>query len=75
MDNERKKTIEKLKEKMMDGWQMAHDPLCSKGFEAANRLIAQYELDIKILYNQLQLVKEYLPPSAKYMCDFSDFYK
>ena len=38
-----KEEIKKLKEAIKDGWHMANDPLCSKGFEAANKLIEFYE--------------------------------
>ena len=68
-----KEEIEELKQKIKDGWQIANDPICREGFKSANQLIAQYELDIKTLYLQLQLIKNYLPSYLKSMCDYSDF--
>lgn len=43
MDKEMEKTIQNLKDKIIDGWAMAHDPLCSEGFRAADTLIKYYE--------------------------------
>lgn len=43
MDKETLKIIEDLKDKIIDGWAMAHDPLCSEGFRAADTLIKYYE--------------------------------
>ena len=34
-----KEEIEELKQKISDGWAMAHDPVCSAGFEAADKYI------------------------------------
>jgi hypothetical protein len=41
-----KEEIEELKQKIKDGWQMAHDPMCSEGFEAAIELINYYEKEL-----------------------------
>ena len=38
-----KEEIEKLKQKIKDGWQMANDPICREGFEAVIKLIEYYE--------------------------------
>lgn len=43
MDKEMEKTIQNLKDKIIDGWAMANDPLCSEGFRAADTLIKYYE--------------------------------
>ena len=36
-------TLEELKQKIEDGWAMAHDPMCSDGFSAATYIISWYE--------------------------------
>ena len=41
------KTIQNLKDKIIDGWAMAHDPLCSEGFRAADTLIKYYEEQLR----------------------------
>lgn len=48
MDKEIEKTIQNLKDKIIDGWAMAHDPICSEGFRAADTLIKYYEEQINI---------------------------
>ena len=35
--------LEELKQMIADGWQMAHDPICSAGFDAAIYIINWYE--------------------------------
>lgn len=50
MEKETLKIIEDLKNRIIDGWAMANDPLCSDGFKAADMLIKFYE-------EQLQLYK------------------
>jgi hypothetical protein len=50
MEKEPLKIIEDLKNRIIDGWAMANDPLCSDGFKAADMLIKFYE-------EQLQLYK------------------
>ena len=58
-----KEEIEELKQKIKDGWAMAHDPACSAGFDAADTLIKYYEGE-SIYYkaaidNYINIVKSY----------------
>lgn len=41
-----KEEIEELKQKIKDGWKMANEPIYSKGFEAAIKLIEYYENEL-----------------------------
>lgn len=56
-----KDEINNLKEAIKDGWAMAHDPLCSKGFQAANEYIKYLEMTIADLTDIMETaLEEYL---------------
>lgn len=54
MNTEVDETIKRLKERIADGWAMAHDPICSEGFRAADSLIKYYEEQINIYKEMLK---------------------
>lgn len=53
MNKEIEKTIQNLKDKIIDGWANAKDPICSEGFRAAESLITYYEEQINI-YKEME---------------------
>ena len=41
--------IKELKQKIRDGWALAHDPVCSEGFSAADAYISYLEMQTESL--------------------------
>ena len=57
--------IKKLKDKIDDGAAMAHDPMCSEGFEAARMLIEYYEIQLERCMRIVTIYEDLLVVSNK----------
>jgi len=78
-----KEGIEELKQKISDGWAMAHDPMCSAGFEAADKYIQYLEDQINIylagidsMLSAAQFIKDSKPMTKAFgVVAHKDFFK